>query len=162
MVSAIIVANTTHSVSKSQVPRVVEALKLSRVLNCVALVPEHEQAWQQAFSPYQTKLIKVADPATTRAISAGIAACDQKDLHGVIIVPLDAAATTQGVVAAALHQFWTSHQPVVVAQMTDGSRITIISNRLFEEIHRAGEAAMLSEILLTHSSDTRSVRFDQA
>ncbi|HTK81166.1 MAG TPA: hypothetical protein VL633_02650, partial [Bacteroidota bacterium] len=47
-------------------------------------------------------------------------------------------------------------------QMTDGSRITIISNRLFEEIHRAGEAAMLSEILLTHSSDTRSVRFDQA
>jgi molybdenum cofactor cytidylyltransferase len=81
------------------------------------------------------------------SILAGMHALEEKDLHGVLICPIDQPLVTQALLVGMLNQFWIKHRPVVVPVYKGrwGNPI-LIGKALFPELEKAPADSNVSAI----------------
>lgn len=161
MVSAIIVANNTIGVGETHLHHVVEALNSARVLDIILVHDESGKELARRSESLSAKAVQVDEPNEIAAITAGITACNQKDLHGIMLIPLDIRKITQGSIVNLLQKFWVLHKGIVVARMEGNQDIPIIGGSLFEEIRQSPTGETLEAFIARHDTNMVIVPIDE-
>lgn len=101
---------------KSFIQHIVDVLIASRILDIVIVLGADAEAIRTQLNWFEGKTVFNEEwkKGQLSSVLAGLHAVDQKDLHGVLIWPVDRPLVSQHVIVGMLHQFWTKHKRIVV------------------------------------------------
>jgi len=141
---------------KSFVQRIVDVLIASRVLDIVIVLGADAEAVQTQLNWFigKTVINEEWKRGQLSSILAGLRAVDQKDLHGVLIWPVDRPLVNEAVIVGMLHQFWTKHKRIVVP-VCKGQRghPVLVGKSLFEDLEKAPLEIGARAILWDHPDE---------
>ncbi len=126
---------------KCFVQHIVDVLIASRVLDIVVVLGADAEAIKIQLNWFKGKTVinEEWEKGQLSSILTGLHAVDQKDVHGVLIWPVDRPLVSEHVIVGMLHQFWTKHKQIVVPvyQWPEGAPCS----RGKESVRRIGEGA---------------------
>jgi molybdenum cofactor cytidylyltransferase len=141
---------------KSFIQHIVDLLIASRILDIVIVLGADAEAIRTQLNWFGGKTVFNEEwkKGQLSSIVAGLRAVDQKDLHGVLIWPVDRPLVSQHVIVGMLHQFWTKHKRIVVP-IWKGQRghPVLIGKALFEDIEKAHMDIGARSVLWDHPDD---------
>jgi molybdenum cofactor cytidylyltransferase len=141
---------------KSFVQHIVDVLVASRVLDIVIVLGADANTIQNQLNWFKGKTVINEEwkRGQLSSILSGLQAVDQKDLHGVLIWPVDRPLVSQHVIVGMLHQFWTKHKRIVVP-VYRGQRghPLLIGTTLFGDLEKSPVDIGARAILWNHPND---------
>jgi molybdenum cofactor cytidylyltransferase len=141
---------------KCFVQHIVDVLIASRVLDIVVVLGADGKAIQTQLNWFKGKTVinEEWEKGQLSSIVAGLRAVDQKDLHGVLIWPVDRPLVSEHVIVGMLHQFWTKHMQIVVPVFS-GQRghPVLVGKSLLEDLEKAPMDIGARTVLWDHPKD---------
>ena len=149
---------------KSFLRHIVEVLYSSRVLDVVIVLGSGAEQIQQTLTWFNGKIVINENwkRGQLSSIIKGLDALEQKDLHGIMICPVDRPLITQSLVVDLLQAFWKSKKKIIIPNY-DGQRghPVIFSTDLLGELKRAPHNVGARAIVRAHPEEIFEVRTDE-
>lgn len=149
---------------KCFVQHIVDVLIASRVLDIVVVLGADSKAIQTQLNWFKGKTVinEEWEKGQLSSIVAGLRAVDQKDLHGVLIWPVDRPLVSEHVIVGMLHQFWTKHKQIIVpVYQNQRGHPVLVGRSLFEELERAPKEMGARAVLWDHPKDVLEYKTEE-
>jgi hypothetical protein len=161
MVSAIILSQTGTPAHGENLQRIVEALHSAQVFDIVVVHDVRDRDTAGSMETLAVKPVATTKQHEIARIADGITACQQKELHGVLVVPIAQQQILHGLLVDLLHQFWISHKGIVISRMDGNEDVHIIADTLFGEIRQSSADETLEAFATRHGDQIHRVPFDE-
>ena len=101
---------------KTFLQHIVDLLISARVLDIVLVLGTDAAEIQKSFDWFKGKVVLKGSQqrGELSSILAGLCVVEEKDLHGILVWPVERPLVTQVVIVEMLHKFWTQHKSIVV------------------------------------------------
>ncbi|MEK6570094.1 MAG: nucleotidyltransferase family protein [Bacteroidota bacterium] len=135
---------------------IADVLVSARVLDIVVVLGADASEIQKNLGWFRGKILINEDwqKGQLSSILVGLRAVEQKDLHGILICPVDCPLITQHLIVKMLHQFWTRHKPIVVPVYKGRRGHPVLIGRAFlAELERAPIEIGVRAVLWNHPDD---------
>ena len=141
---------------KTFLRHIVDVLHSSQITDIVLVLGYDHQNIRQQISWFDGK-IAVNDNwqrGQLSSILSGLPLLDQKNLHGVIICPIDHPLISQSLIVDLLQAFWKSKKKIILPKYKDRrGHPVIFSRELFEELQMASPDTGAREVVHRHVTD---------
>lgn len=135
---------------------IVDVLNSARVLDVVVVLGADAEEIQNSLGWFNGKVVVNEEwqKGQLSSLLVGLHALERKDLHGVLICPVDRPLVSQAVIVGMLQKFWTKHKPIIVPTY-NGQRghPVLISKDLFVELEQAPMDVGARAVLWNHPHD---------
>lgn len=150
--------------NKTFLQHIVDTLQLARVLDVVVVLGSGAEQIQQTLDWFQGKVVlnEHWEQGQLSSILRGLDEIEQKDLHGVLVCPIDHPLITQALIVDLLQAFWKSNKKIIIP-VYDGQRghPIIFSSELFDELRNARHEIGARDIVHAHAGDICEVETNE-
>jgi molybdenum cofactor cytidylyltransferase len=149
---------------KTFLRHIVDVLHSSRVLDVAIVLGSGAETIEQTLDWFDGKIVtnEEWERGQLSSIIAGLGVLEQKDLHGVMICPVDRPFISQSLIVDLLQAFWKSKKKIIVP-VYGGQRghPVIFSIELFEELRNAPLDIGARAVVHAHPEELCEVRTDE-
>ena len=161
MVSSIILSQSAPPVSPEDLHRIIDALHSAQVFDIAVVHDGGDRDLAHGLESLPVKPVTTTKQHEIARLAVGITACEQKELHGVVVLRSDQHLTSHALLVDLLHQFWVAHTGIVRSRMQGNHDVCIIADTLFGEIQGSSDGESLEAFVARHAGQTRDVPFDE-